>query len=538
MADIFISYARPTAKTARSIATALEQAGFSVWFDEGLPGHRAYADVIQEQLDGARAVLVIWSDEAIRSQWVRSEADRAREQGKLVQLRTDGSVLPMPFEQIQCMDFRRWRGDRRSATWKQLFATIEELAAHDTLRLVDRSASTGPRYRADASRRGLLIGGAAAVAVAGAAGLFWMRSKPEGASTEVEVLIQKAFGVMQDGTPDEYGQATTYLQEATRLAPQNPMAWGSLAFSHALNRFHVPVTSRAGEEARCRSAARTALALDSDQVFGNCALVMLIPPYRNWSRLEAQKRTLAKRFPVHPLASSLLADLLADLGRWKDAVAIQAKIDRKRFFIPLSDRSIVQSLWSAGEIQRAEILLAEAVGRWPKHPAIWNQRIHFLTHSGKADEAVRLLENRSAQPVGYPDELRQSSLVTAKAILGSVDRQDAVRENIAMLETGPEIYLAWLNRKFSLSQLVAQRAAALGDADASFSLLEGYYFARGPFAKLAPAAGDEDRMTSNLFDPPMSALWREPRFARLVGEIGLEAHWRRSGISPDYQRNS
>lgn len=81
MADVFISYARPTARLTRAIASALEKQGYSVWFDEALPAHRAYGDVIQERLDEASAVLVIWSREATQSQWVRSEANRARERG-------------------------------------------------------------------------------------------------------------------------------------------------------------------------------------------------------------------------------------------------------------------------------------------------------------------------------------------------------------------------------------------------------------------------------------------------------------------------
>ena len=102
MADIFLSYARESAETATQVAGTLRQQGYSVWFDEELPAHRAYADVIAAELDAARAVLVLWSEEAARSQWVRSEANRAREKGNLVQLRLDGVRLPMPFDQIQC----------------------------------------------------------------------------------------------------------------------------------------------------------------------------------------------------------------------------------------------------------------------------------------------------------------------------------------------------------------------------------------------------------------------------------------------------
>ena len=49
-----------------------------MWRDDELPAHRAYADVIEERIKGASAVVVLWSAEAAKSQWVRAEADTAR----------------------------------------------------------------------------------------------------------------------------------------------------------------------------------------------------------------------------------------------------------------------------------------------------------------------------------------------------------------------------------------------------------------------------------------------------------------------------
>src|SRR5262250_3175083 len=111
MADIFISYARSTAAQAQAIAQALRALGYGVWRDDELPAHRAYAEVIEERLKAARAVVVVWSAEAAKAEGVRSEADRARNDRKLVQLTVDGTALPMPFDQIQCADLNGWTGD-------------------------------------------------------------------------------------------------------------------------------------------------------------------------------------------------------------------------------------------------------------------------------------------------------------------------------------------------------------------------------------------------------------------------------------------
>ncbi|MGH7023507.1 MAG: TIR domain-containing protein [Caulobacteraceae bacterium] len=127
MSDIFISYARSTETQARQIGEALRAMGYGVWRDDEIPAHRAYADVIRERLNAANAVIVVWSAEAANSEWVRSEAERARSDRKLVQLSIDGAELPMPFDQTQCADMNGWSGDTNHAGWLKVLASIATL---------------------------------------------------------------------------------------------------------------------------------------------------------------------------------------------------------------------------------------------------------------------------------------------------------------------------------------------------------------------------------------------------------------------------
>src|SRR5580698_5058769 len=127
MADVFISYARPNAAEAEAVAEGLRALGYDVWRDDELPAHRAYAEVIEERLAAARAVVVIWSGDAVASQWVFSEANRAREDGKLVQLSLDRTRLPMPFDSIQCVDLAGWSGDLAAHGWKKVTASVADL---------------------------------------------------------------------------------------------------------------------------------------------------------------------------------------------------------------------------------------------------------------------------------------------------------------------------------------------------------------------------------------------------------------------------
>ena len=132
MADVFISYARTEEAAARTVADRLSQAGFKIWRDDQLPAHRAYAEVIEERLKGARAVIVLWSIEAAKSQWVRAEADTARNLGTLVQASLDDVMPPLPFNQIHCASLNGWAGEDDHPGWRKLSDSVAALAPAPT----------------------------------------------------------------------------------------------------------------------------------------------------------------------------------------------------------------------------------------------------------------------------------------------------------------------------------------------------------------------------------------------------------------------
>jgi WD40 repeat protein len=105
MADVFISYSKARQSVAADLATELENLGFDVWWDTALIPTGSFSEEIDRQLDAATAVIVIWSPEAVRSKWVRSEATHADRDGKLINARTADLTdparnIPKPFDQI------------------------------------------------------------------------------------------------------------------------------------------------------------------------------------------------------------------------------------------------------------------------------------------------------------------------------------------------------------------------------------------------------------------------------------------------------
>ena len=144
MADVFVSYARCEEAIAERVAEALRSEGYRIWRDDELPAHRAYAEVIEERLKSASAVVVLWSAEAARSQWVRAEADTARTTGTLIQATVDGTIPPLPFNQIQCADLNGWEGASDTPGWRKLRESLRALVGAPNQDEAERPRRTRP----------------------------------------------------------------------------------------------------------------------------------------------------------------------------------------------------------------------------------------------------------------------------------------------------------------------------------------------------------------------------------------------------------
>jgi hypothetical protein len=101
--DIFISYSKQSKADAGQLAGELQARGFTVWYDTSLVAGDSFGDVIMSELSQARAAIVIWDQSSVKSEWVRSEASRARARRILVPVRTEGirsHDIPPPFDSL------------------------------------------------------------------------------------------------------------------------------------------------------------------------------------------------------------------------------------------------------------------------------------------------------------------------------------------------------------------------------------------------------------------------------------------------------
>ena len=170
MADVFVSYVAEDRAIAERIARGLETFGYSVWWDRHLHGGANFAAEIERQLTAAKTVVVLWSRRSLDSQWVRDEAQQARDENKLVPLRLDRVQPPLGFRQLQCLDFDDWNGNSRDESFGSLVGSIRELIGATSTGVASRAPTTTRRPPRNWSRPVAIVG---ALLVVVAAALVW-----------------------------------------------------------------------------------------------------------------------------------------------------------------------------------------------------------------------------------------------------------------------------------------------------------------------------------------------------------------------------
>jgi hypothetical protein len=178
--SVFLSYSRDDRARALPIIKVLEAEGFSVWWDGLLEGGTAFALTTETALETSDAVVVLWSARSVQSHWVRDEATRGRERGRMVPVSIDGTSAPLGFRQIQHINLSKWKGKQRSADIIELIRAISATAASPAKQL--SFVATTPAVPNSPSRRTLLIGSGAAIAIA-TGGFFAWKSGTSGGGT-------------------------------------------------------------------------------------------------------------------------------------------------------------------------------------------------------------------------------------------------------------------------------------------------------------------------------------------------------------------
>jgi len=124
MADIFISYAREDGERAKRLAEALEQQGWSVWWDPDIHPGETWDEVIERELDAARCVTVLWSKRSALKEWVRAEATEGLDRRILVPALIEEVKPPLRFRHVQAAPLMDWNGDDGHEGFERLLKAL------------------------------------------------------------------------------------------------------------------------------------------------------------------------------------------------------------------------------------------------------------------------------------------------------------------------------------------------------------------------------------------------------------------------------
>jgi TIR domain len=124
MSDIFISYASSDRDKVKRLADALAAKDWSVWWDRTIPPGRTFDEVIEEALDAARCVVVLWSKASVSSTWVKTEAAEGARRRILIPALLEPVRIPLEFRRIQAADLSNWHGETSHLELDKLFESI------------------------------------------------------------------------------------------------------------------------------------------------------------------------------------------------------------------------------------------------------------------------------------------------------------------------------------------------------------------------------------------------------------------------------
>jgi adenylate cyclase len=564
VADVFLSYARPSAEIAGRIAAALREQGYSVWFDEQLPAHRAYADVIATELDAARAVLVLWSEAAAQSQWVRSEANRAREKGNLVQARVDDARLPMPFDQIQCAELAPLGDVRAGSGWKSIANAIAALidAEPTAPAPAPQTSNSEPSVvvlplRELGSSADYLGEGLAEEMLTALARLPGLRVVPASAVS----------GDLSGGDAARALNADTYLEGSVRQSGERARisirlvdgTSGAARWSETFDRTLADVFAVQEEIARAVAAALGVALLDraagslrnaasKDPRANNLALQA-----RHLARqeMEVERRAAADLFrqaiardPDFALAYAGLADVLVQIARWrlpgwKDAEAEAVEAARKAVELAPDVADAQLALGAALSLSHdsaAAAAYSQALALAPHDANIHYRTARFLVLSGDKAGAVRHYERAFELA---PDDYRYIVFALQEyQALGDVEgEKSCLQRSAAAIERHLELnpsdvralghgagVMALLGKGAEMQQMI-DRAAALRPDDygnlatlACAAMLSGDAEQALEFLERAAATGQGDREWL-MQDNDLKPLHGNPRFEALLARM-------------------
>lgn len=124
MADIFISYASEDREKVAPLGIELQERGWTVFWDRTIPIGKTWDEVIEEELNDAKCVIVIWSNKSIFSRWVRAEAEEGLKRNILLPVAIENVKLPLLFRPVQTLELTDWQVGYKHPNFEKLLSDL------------------------------------------------------------------------------------------------------------------------------------------------------------------------------------------------------------------------------------------------------------------------------------------------------------------------------------------------------------------------------------------------------------------------------
>lgn len=386
----------------------------------------------------------------------------------------------------------------------------------------------GGQPPAPLARRALLA--TAVAAGIGAAGfLLHRRFTPDPLAKRAAELAAESELALRTGLPEDDAHGLALLEQAARLQPEDAALWGRLALARARTGEHAGPAAEVFPVVAIQDAARRARAIDPDNVDAQAAEAIAIPYYGDWLAAELRFDQVLARDSRHLAMRDSRAFLQGAVGRMREqATARLAFSARAPFDAPIQSR-LIFAHWFLGDIAGADQVAARSTEMWPRHPYIWTLRFFLLAGTGRLERAIARIEDRESRPDLPPPMLAAlGSAVKAAASGSPAAIASAVEQIMVPVSKNPG---AVVNALMMLN--------LMGAMDQAFALSDAYFLERGPLIAALqwhdrPTGLDQRRRKTNmLFTPLAREMRRDPRFAILTRDMGLERYWQQRGVGPD-----
>ena len=127
MGHIFISYSSKDRSKTKTLAKILEKQGIKVWWDKNLKPGKAFDRAIGKALDDSKLIIVLWSKNSVKSDWVLDEAYEGLEREILIPAMIETTTLPFGYRRIQAINLSRWQGAESAKGIKDLISAVQPL---------------------------------------------------------------------------------------------------------------------------------------------------------------------------------------------------------------------------------------------------------------------------------------------------------------------------------------------------------------------------------------------------------------------------